>query len=76
MILSDPPLWLACCLASYTDIEPGVGQQFVQFVLFNIALARCYTVGQYYSSPPLIRPPYLQRNYGHIIEVAFGEREN
>ena len=28
-----------------------------------------------YSSPPLIRPPYLPRNCGHIREVAFGERE-
>ncbi len=24
----------------------------------------------YYSSPPLIRPPYLSRNCGHIREVA------
>ncbi len=29
-----------------------------------------------YSRPPLIRPPYLPRNCGHIREVAFGEREN
>ncbi len=28
-----------------------------------------------YSSPPLIRPPYLPRSCGHIREVAFGERE-
>ena len=28
-----------------------------------------------YSSPPLIRPPYLPRNCGHITEVAFGERD-
>ncbi len=28
-----------------------------------------------YSSPSLIRPPYLSRNCGHIREVAFGERE-
>ncbi len=28
-----------------------------------------------YSSPPLIRPPYLRTNCGHIREVAFGERE-
>ncbi len=27
-----------------------------------------------YSSPSLIRPPYLPRNCGHIREVAFGER--
>ncbi len=26
--------------------------------------------------PPLIRSPYLPKNYGHIREVAFGEREN
>ncbi len=26
-----------------------------------------------YGSPSLIRPPYLPRNCGHIIEVAFGE---
>ena len=29
----------------------------------------------HYSSPPLIRPPYLRTNCGHIREVAFGERE-
>ena len=29
-----------------------------------------------YSSPPLIRPPYLPRNCGHIRQVAFDEREN
>ncbi len=28
-----------------------------------------------YSSPPLIRPPYLRTNCGHIREVALGERE-
>ncbi len=28
-----------------------------------------------YSSPSLIRPPYLPRNCGHIREVAFGEEE-
>ncbi len=28
-----------------------------------------------YSSPPLLRPPCLLRNCGHIREVAFGERE-
>ncbi len=27
----------------------------------------------YYSGPSLTRPPYLPRNCGHIIEVAFGE---
>ena len=26
-----------------------------------------------YSSPPLIRPPYLPGNCGHIREVAFGD---
>ncbi len=26
-------------------------------------------------SPPLIRPPYLPKNCGHIREVAFGKRE-
>ncbi len=29
-----------------------------------------------YSSPRLIRQPYLPRNCGHIREVAVGEREN
>ncbi len=28
-----------------------------------------------YSSPSLIRPPYLPSNFGHIREVGFGERE-
>ncbi len=28
-----------------------------------------------YSSLPLIRPPHLPRNCGHIREVVFGERE-
>ncbi len=28
-----------------------------------------------YSSPPLIRPPYMRTNCGHIRAVAFGERE-
>ncbi len=28
-----------------------------------------------YSSPPLIRPPYLPRNCGHTREVAFHDRE-
>ncbi len=29
-----------------------------------------------YSSPSLIKPPYVPRNCGHIREVAFGRREN
>ncbi len=37
----------------------------------------CANYGQFgiYSSPSVIRPPYLPRNCGHIREVAFGERE-
>ncbi len=29
----------------------------------------------YYSSTPLIRPPCLSRNYYHVREAAFEERE-
>ncbi len=53
----------------------------VQFIYgLHATLAACVNaVSQksepIYSGPPLIRPPYLPRNYGHIREVAFGERE-
>ncbi len=41
--------------------------------LVNLA-TYMYSIKEY-SSPSLIRPPFLPRNCGHIREVTFGERE-
>ncbi len=45
------------------------------YIFFICVLDITYTFQFMYSSPSLIRPPYLPRNCGHIRGVAFGERE-
>ncbi len=48
------------------DIGRNLGPQNIIPCSFQIYM---------YSGPSLIRPLYLQRNCGHISEVAFGVRE-
>ncbi len=50
--------------AKKSDLE---GEEQVGYGYFPPGLA--------YSSPPLMRSPYMPRNCGHIREVPFGERE-
>ncbi len=50
--------------------------EFGCLLIYHFALDCNLKIIRIYSSPPLIRPPCLPRNCGHIREVAFGEREN
>ncbi len=51
-----------------------VGQPTRGFSVHAVPVSAAFTM-YLYSSPPLIRPPYLLRDCGHIREVAFGARE-
>ncbi len=54
-------------------IHNSSGKIFGDITLLTVTTKRGSTVQ--YSSPSLIRAPYMPRNCGHIREVAFGERE-